>query len=102
NKSKEYVDEKARRVGSPHILENYMWHIAMAIEGMTEKSAEEKKHILEIFKTTHANTNVMHEGFDVDDPNQFTRAWFSCANSMFSEFILTECGMYVEGSPLKK
>lgn len=97
-----YAGEKASGVGSPHTPENYIWHIALAIEGMTAKSAEEKKHILEIFKTTDANTNVMHEGFDVDDPNQFTRAWFSWANSMFSEFILTECGMYVEGSPLKK
>lgn len=96
-----YTGEKASGVGSPHTPENYIWHIALAIEGMTATSAEEKERILEIFKTTDAETNVMHEGFDVDDPSQFTRAWFSWANSMFSEFVLTQCGMYVEGSPLK-
>src|SRR5699024_5109982 len=97
-----YAGEKDSGGGGQDTLEDYIWHIALALEGMTAKWAEEKNDILEIVKTSDADTNVIDEGFDVDDPNQFTRSWFSWANSMFSEFILTECGMYVEGSPLKK
>lgn len=97
-----YAGDKAKGVGSPHTPENHIWHIALAIEGMTADTEEEKERILEMFKTTDAETNVMHEGFHVDHPHLFTRAWFSWANSMFSEFVLTQCGKYVEGSPLKQ
>ena len=30
----------------------------------------------------------MHEGFDLDDPSQFTREWFAWANSLFAEFVM--------------
>ena len=49
---------------------------------------EEQNEIFEMFKRTDANTNLMHEGFNVDDPNKYSRPWFSWANSMFAEFIL--------------
>src|SRR5699024_3096084 len=95
-----YKGRVASGVGSPHTPEDYIWHIALAIQGMTADTSQEKSRILELFKTTDGGTNVMHEGFHVNDPNQFTRAWFSWANSMFSEFVLTLYGKHVQGSPL--
>ncbi|MDQ0890648.1 meiotically up-regulated gene 157 (Mug157) protein [Paenibacillus sp. V4I9] len=38
----------------------------------------------------------MHEGFHVDDPSQYTRQWFSWANSMFSELVLDVCGLSIK------
>lgn len=75
-------------VGSPHTPENYFWHISLAIEGMTTLSENEKNRILEQFMITDANTLLMHEGINVDNPAEYTRPWFSWANSMFAEFIL--------------
>lgn len=40
--------------------------------------------------------SLMHEGVNVDNPDEFTRSWFSWANSIFSEFVLKECGVYVD------
>ena len=97
-----YEGEVAKGIGSPHTPENYIWHIALAIQGMTARTTEEKKDILELFRTTDGNENLMHEGFHVDDPAQFTREWFSWANSMFSEFVLHLNGKNVKGSPLAK
>ena len=37
---------------------------------------------------THAGTHLMHEGFDPNDPSQFTREWFAWANSLFAYFII--------------
>jgi uncharacterized protein len=31
----------------------------------------------------------MHESFDPDHPDTFTRSWFAWANSLFAEFIMT-------------
>jgi meiotically up-regulated gene 157 (Mug157) protein len=95
-----YQGKMAKGIGSPHTPKNYIWHISLAIQGMTALTNEEKEEILELFKNTDANTNFMHEGFHVDEPDQFTRPWFSWANSMFSEFLLTQCHLFVKGSPL--
>lgn len=97
-----YEGKAAKGIGSPHTPEHYIWHIALAIQGMTAQTAEEKNEILALFKTTDAGENLMHEGFHVDDPMQYTRAWFSWANSMFSEFVLHLNGIHVKGSPLSK
>ncbi|CQR48482.1 hypothetical protein BN1058_02864 [Paraliobacillus sp. PM-2] len=96
-----YEGKVARGIGSPHTPKSYIWHIALAIQGMTAKTDEEKQNILNLFKQTDGETNFMHEGFYVDDPKQFTREWFSWANAMFSEFILHLNGINVKGSALE-
>lgn len=83
-----YEGKAGKGVGSPHTPENHFWHISLAIEGMTEISEEEKERIFNQFITTDGGTNMMHEGIDVDNPENFTRPWFSWANAMFAEFIL--------------
>ncbi|MGP4039287.1 glycoside hydrolase family 125 protein [Gracilibacillus sp. D59] len=90
----------ASGIGSPHTPDQYIWHIALAIQGLTSIEEEERDRLIQLFKETDADQNLMHEGFHVDDPEQFTRPWFSWANSMFSEFLLSEIGLVVKGSPL--
>lgn len=90
----------AKGIGSPHTPSNYIWHIALAIQGMTSIDEAEVKNIFEMFKRTDAGTSLMHEGFDVNNPDNFTRPWFSWANSMYAEFILSLNGVFVKGSPL--
>ncbi|MBM9834366.1 glycoside hydrolase family 125 protein, partial [Enterococcus faecalis] len=65
-----YEGKYAKGIGSSHTPENYVWPIAMAMEGMTTTDKEEKKRILDQLVATDAGTNLMHEGFDVDDPSQ--------------------------------
>ena len=40
---------------------------------------------LDVLLTTDAGTDRMHEAFDVNDPTQFSRDWFSWADSMFCD-----------------
>lgn len=95
-----YEGKYANGIGSPHTPDHYIWHIALAIQGMTTRSEEEKQEILAYFKQTDGGTNFMHEGFDADCPEEFTRDWFAWANTMFSEFVLSLTGKAVKGSPL--
>ncbi|WP_132746730.1 glycoside hydrolase family 125 protein [Scopulibacillus darangshiensis] len=97
-----YEGTAAKGIGSPHTPENYIWHIALAIQGLTAKDTVEKQGILSAFKTTDAGTGYMHEGFHADNPNEYTRSWFAWANSMFSEFVLSLSGRFVKGSPLEE
>ncbi|MFC0272684.1 glycoside hydrolase family 125 protein [Metabacillus herbersteinensis] len=97
-----YEGKVANGIGSPHTPDHYIWHISLAIEGMTSINTSDKKRILEVMKQTDGGTGFMHEGFNSDQPEEFTREWFSWANSMFSEFVLSLCGCAVKGSPLYK
>ncbi|GAB2540810.1 glycoside hydrolase family 125 protein [Gracilibacillus alcaliphilus] len=97
-----FSGKAASGIGSPHTPDQYIWHIALAIQGLTSIEEEEKQRITGLFQTTDADENLMHEGFHVDDPTQYTRPWFSWANSMFSEFLLSRMGRIVTGSPLEK
>ncbi|MFF2014879.1 glycoside hydrolase family 125 protein [Paenibacillus sp. NPDC058177] len=93
-----YEGSAAAGIGSPHTPERYIWHIALAIQGMTATSREEQKGLLDLLERTDAGTGFMHEGFHVDDPGQFTRPWFSWANMMFCEFLLMTCDISVKRS----
>lgn len=83
-----YKGKFAQGIGSSHTPENYIWHIALAIEGLTATSKAGKERILNTMVETDAGTHLMHEGFDVDDPSQFTREWFSWPNMMFCELVM--------------
>ena len=95
-----YEGKYANGIGSPHTPDHYIWHIALAIQGMTAVNTEEKLRILAAFKNTDGGTGFMHEGFNADCPEEFTRDWFAWANTMFSEFVLSLTGKAVKGSPL--
>lgn len=83
-----YEGKYAKGIGSSHTPENYIWPIALAIEGLTSSDKSEKKRILDLLVENDGGTNLMHEGFDVDNPNNYTREWFSWANMMFCELVL--------------
>jgi len=78
----------AKGIGSPHTRHRHIWHISLAMEGLTSPDKAEKKRILELMVATDAGTGLMHEGFHVDDPTDFSREWFSWANMMFCELVM--------------
>ena len=82
-----YEGKVAKGIGSPHTPEEYIWHIALNMQAMTSKDAEEVNELLEMVARTDADTGYMHEGFHVDDPAQFTRPWFAWSNSLFSSLL---------------
>lgn len=83
-----YEGKAAKGVGSPHTPPDYIWHIALSMQGLTSTSADECRALLDMLVGADADTGFMHEGFHKDDPAQFTRPWFAWSNSLFSEFVL--------------
>ncbi|MDE6182233.1 MAG: glycoside hydrolase family 125 protein, partial [Eubacteriales bacterium] len=91
-----YKGTKAEGIGSPHTPVNYIWHISLAMQGLTTKDINYKKEILDIMKNTDGGTELMHEGFNVNNPEEYTREWFSWANAMFCELLLDYCGYKIK------
>jgi len=77
----------AKGIGSPHTAKNYIWHIALSMQGLTADNADEVREILDMICRTDADTGFMHEGFDADDPTKFSRPWFTWSNSLFAELV---------------
>ena len=82
-----YEGALARGIGSPHTPAGYIWPIALCVQAMTSTDDEEIRGLLKMLLSTHGGTGFMHESFDPDAPERFTREWFAWANSMFGELI---------------
>jgi meiotically up-regulated gene 157 (Mug157) protein len=84
-----YEGSHASGIGSPHTPPQYIWPIALSMQGLTSDDPQEVEAIIDMLSRTDADTGFMHEGFDVNDPSRFTRPWFAWANSLFAELIYT-------------
>lgn len=83
-----YEGNYLKGIGSEHTPKEYVWPIALAIQGLTTNKKAEKIELLNKLVETEAGTNYMHEGINVNNPNEYTREWFSWANMMFCELLL--------------
>lgn len=77
----------ATGIGSRHTPKGYIWHLALAMQGLTATDPKEKRELLDMIVRTDGGTGYLHEGFDADDPKKYTREWFTWPNSVFSEFV---------------
>ena len=62
--------------------------MGIILRGLTSTDDREIKNCLEMLKNTHANTGFMHESFNPDNPENYTRSWFAWANTLFGELIV--------------
>jgi hypothetical protein len=83
-----FKGKSAEGSGSPHTLENNIWPMSIILRAITSTSDDEIISCLRMLKKTHAGTGFMHESFNKDDPEKFTRKWFAWANTLFGEMIL--------------
>ncbi len=84
-----YEGTAAKGIGSPHTPENYIWHISLSMQALTSTDEAEIQYCMDTIAATHAGTNFMHEGFDVNNPANFTREWFAWANTLFAQTVET-------------
>ena len=75
-------------IGGPHIGYDMAWPMSIMMKAFTSDDDEEIKYCIEMLMSTDAGTGFMHESFNVDDPTNFTRAWFAWQNTLFGELII--------------
>ena len=62
--------------------------MAIAMRAMKSDSEAEIVDCLTVLASTTAGTGLMHESFNVNDAQDFTRTWFAWANGVFGELLL--------------
>mmetsp|Transcript_1650 Transcript_1650/g.2486 ORF Transcript_1650/g.2486 Transcript_1650/m.2486 type:complete len:172 (-) Transcript_1650:17-532(-) len=53
-----------------------IWPMAQIIQGLTADSQEEKLQLLDMLVNTDGGTGRMHESYNPDYPERFTRSWY--------------------------
>ncbi|CAH1200562.1 hypothetical protein PAECIP111893_01450 [Paenibacillus plantiphilus] len=82
-----YEGKVASGIGSPHTPPQYIWHMALSMQGLTASTDEEKLAMIAVLESTDGDTGFMHEGFHADDPSVYTRDWFVWSNSLFAQLV---------------
>lgn len=79
-------------IGGPHVGFGMAWPMSLLMRAFTaSRDAQgdaEVKACLRMLLATDAGKGFIHESFDVDNPEHFTRSWFAWANTLFGELIL--------------
>ena len=75
-------------IGGPHVGYDMAWPMSIMMKAFTSTDDDEIKWCIELLMNTDAGTGFMHESFDVNDPQHFTREWFAWQNGLFGELIL--------------
>ncbi|MBN2130881.1 MAG: glycoside hydrolase family 125 protein [Sedimentisphaerales bacterium] len=78
----------AEGYGSPHTGKESIWPMGIILRALTSNDKQEIAQCLHMLKATHAGTGFMHESFNKDNPENFSRSWFAWANTLFGELIV--------------
>ena len=75
-------------IGGPHVGYNFTWPMSIVTAAMTSEDEKEIASCLRLLKESAARTGFMHESFNVNNVNDYTRSWFAWANGLFGELVL--------------
>lgn len=75
-------------IGGPHIGYDMIWPMSIMMKAFTSQDDKEIEECIRMLMNTDAGTGFMHESFNKDNPEKFTRAWFAWQNTLFGELIL--------------
>lgn len=76
-------------IGSPHIGRyDMIWPMSIMMRAFTSQDDEEIKDCIKLILNTDAGKGFIHESFNKDNPDDFTREWFAWQNTLFGELII--------------
>lgn len=75
-------------IGGPHVGFDMVWPMSIMMKAFTSSDDAEIKACIESLLSTDAGTGFMHETFNKNNPEEFTRSWFAWANTLFGELVL--------------
>ena len=87
------VGRAASGIGSPHTRKGYVWPLAIAMAALTSDDADDARPALDLLEGTDARTGRMHESFDANRPDRFTRTWFAWADMTYMHLVLKSVGL---------
>lgn len=84
-----YTGQAASGIGSAHTNDGWVWPLSLLMQGFTSIDGGEKAAILRELLRSDPGDHLLHESFDPNNPNRFSRRDFGWPNALFSEYVMT-------------
>jgi meiotically up-regulated gene 157 (Mug157) protein len=78
--------------GSPHTPHGYVWPLALCVQALTSIDPQEIDRVLGYIAVADVGDHRLHESFDANWPESFTRDDFAWPNALYAELVLTRRG----------
>jgi meiotically up-regulated gene 157 (Mug157) protein len=85
-----FSGDVASGLGSSHTGDDMIWPLGLLSRGFTAQSPHELIDVLRMLINSDSGDHLLHESFNQEDPNEFTRANFGWPNALFIELWLTK------------
>ena len=83
-----YRGKYGEGVGSPHTPKNYIWPLALVVQALTSDDPVEIEKVLGYIASSDVGDHRLHESYDANWPEQFTRADFAWPNALYAELVI--------------
>ena len=82
----------AQGIGSPHTPHGYVWPLALCVQALTAVDDREVDQIFGWIAISDVGDHRLHESFNSDWPESYTREDFAWPNALYAELVLTRRG----------
>ncbi len=87
-----YKGKYASGIGSPHTPHGYVWPLALCVQALTTTDEREVDQVFGWIAVSDVGDHRLHESFNAEWPESFTRDDFAWPNALYAELVLTRRG----------
>jgi meiotically up-regulated gene 157 (Mug157) protein len=87
-----FAGKVASGIGSPHTPKGNVWPLALVMQALTSRDPAEVERVLGYLAASDIGDHRLHESFNADWPEQFTRDDFAWPNALYAELVQTHRG----------
>jgi meiotically up-regulated gene 157 (Mug157) protein len=91
-----YQGKYASGVGSPHTPHGYIWPLSLIVEALTSRDPVEIARVMSYIGASDIGDHRLHESFNADWPEAFTRDDFAWPNALYGELVIRQKAMAVQ------
>lgn len=82
----------AEGIGSPHTPHGYVWPLSLVMQALTTSDPDEEDRVLHFIALSDTGDHRLHESFNANWPEAYTRDDFAWPNALFAELMLQRQG----------
>ncbi len=87
-----FAGKYAAGVGSPHTPNGYIWPLSLVMEAITATDQREIDRVMGYIAASDTGDHRLHESFNADWPESYTRDDFAWPNALFAQLMLARQG----------
>ncbi|MGB8265114.1 MAG: glycoside hydrolase family 125 protein [Candidatus Velthaea sp.] len=82
-----FAGKYAQGEGSPHTPHGFVWPLALVVQALTSRDQIEIDRVLGYIAVSDIGDHRLHESFDADWPESYTRADFAWPNALYAQLV---------------